>query len=127
MSQSHINRQYTVTLFASMVSYALVLVLSLSWLRDNQDSPLRYVIAVLPVFPVIFALIRFMRFLRQIDEMQRRIHFEAFGFSLALTGIITFTVGILENAGLPQFGLIWIFPLQIILWGIGSMLARRRY
>jgi hypothetical protein len=69
----------------------------------------------------------FMTYLRQMDEMLRRIELEAFGFSLGLTAIVTFTLGLLENAGLPRFSLVWVFPMIMIFWGIGKAIAGRRY
>lgn len=111
----------------TLIGYMISLPLSLVLLAAAVDSPLRYGIALLPVVPVIFGLVAFLSYLRSMDELQQRIQLEAFGFSLGCTGLLTFTIGFLENAGLPQPSLIWVFPTMVIFWGIGQFLARRRY
>lgn len=126
--QSKAARQYMTHFSLAMVMYAVALVAAILIINQlDDDNTLRYVVAVLPVIPVLFGFRVFMTFLRQMDELQRQIHFEGFAFSLGLTGIITFTLGFLEMAGLEPIGMIWVFPLSIALWGIGTAIARRRY
>lgn len=121
------DKVYTRRLVLTLIGYMISLPLSLVLLAAAVDSPLRYGIALLPVAPVIFGLVAFLSYLRSMDELQQRIQLEAFGFSLGCTGLLTFTIGFLENAGLPQPSLIWVFPTMVIFWGIGQFLARRRY
>lgn len=121
------DKVYTRRLVLTLIGYMISLPLSLVLLAAAVDSPLRYGIALLPVVPVIFGLVAFLSYLRSMDELQQRIQLEAFGFSLGCTGLLTFTIGFLENAGLPQPSLIWVFPTMVIFWGIGQFLARRRY
>lgn len=121
------NRIYRRRFIISMITYTAV-VLGSGWLLRNMgESPLRALVAILPLIPTIFGMWAFMTFVRQIDEFQRRIHFEAFAFSLGCTGIITFTLGLLENEGVPQLSLTWVLPMIIAFWGIGLAIAERRY
>lgn len=122
------NRKYTTRFTLAMIGYIVALVASLTLLKSMQLEGLaKLVVAVLPVLPILFGFYAFMEHIRSMDELQRKIQFEGFAFSLGATGIITFTVGFLENAGVPNFGLIWVFPLSIALWGIGSAIAAKRY
>lgn len=121
------SSRYFRSFTAAMVAYAVLLFISIPLIGALTDSPLRFAAALLPVVPVLFALRAFLNFLRMSDEMIRSIHFEAFGFSLALTGIVTFSLGFLENAGFPRISLVWVFPMLIVFWGVGRWLASRRY
>ncbi|MEZ4832608.1 MAG: hypothetical protein R2873_11535 [Caldilineaceae bacterium] len=97
------------------------------WALERTDStPLQVVLAVLPVVPLLFALRAFLRFLSRIDELQQRIQPKRLGCRPA-AGLVTITVGFLENAGLPQPSWIWVFPMLIAFWGIGTAIAGRRY
>jgi len=113
---------------SQMVAYAIVLIAS-EWLIKQVQiaNPVRYAIAVIPVIPLLFALAAFLKMLQRMDEMQLRIHVEAFGISLAITGFATFTLGLLENVGIPSPGIIWVFPMMIIVWGIAAFFVSLRY
>jgi hypothetical protein len=41
--------------------------------------------------------------------------------------MLTFAYGFLENAGFPQLSYVFVFPLMIFLWGVGGIIATRRY
>ena len=68
-----------------------------------------------------------MRFFHNMDELQRRIQLEGFAFSFAVTGVVTFSYGCLVNVGFPTISWVYVFPLMIALWGIGTGIATRRY
>jgi hypothetical protein len=82
-------------------------------------------VAALPVLPAIAAMVAFVRFLRTMDELQRRIHFEALVIAFAAAILITFSYGFLETAGLPAIPWIWIAPMMIVLWGVTAGIGRR--
>jgi hypothetical protein len=68
------------------------------------------------------------RGLKQLDEMQQRIQLEALSIAFVGTAILCSTYGFLENAGLPHVewgGFIW--PVMVLLWAIGTVIACRRY
>jgi hypothetical protein len=121
------SRAYVIEFGASMLAYAVVLILSIWLIQQNPDAPWRYAVALAPVVPALFAVFAFVRFLRRMDELQRRIQLEALGLSFGATGILTFAYGFLENVGLPPISFIWIFPAMIALWGLGGALAAARY
>jgi hypothetical protein len=55
------------------------------------------------------------------------IQLEALAFSFALTGVLTFSYGLLAFVGFPAISWVYIFPLMIALWGVGQAVAKRRY
>jgi hypothetical protein len=121
-------KRYTLEFSASMTSYVVVLAGSLAALNAvGGGSPWRWPLALLPVLPGAAALIAFVRRLRAMDELERRIQFEAFGAVCAVTVLVTLTYGFLENAGLPRVSAIWITPLMIGMWGMASAAVSRRY
>lgn len=120
-------RTYLKHFSATMIAYSILLIVSRLLLNTVDNQALRIVIAILPVLPMPFGIWVVMTFVRSLDELQRRIQFEAVAFSMLMTGGITFTLGFLADAGIPQLSLIWVFPMSIGLWGVGQFIAARRY
>ena len=84
--------------------------------------------AIIPIIPVFLALAEMFRVIRGMDELQRRIHVE--GLLLALLGTIAIVlgVGLLQFiAGVPLFGVFWLWIPICVLYGLGVFLGRRRY
>lgn len=121
------DRQYRRDILIVLVAYVGLLVISLSALPRMGDNPLRFGVAVLPAIPILFGVFAYIRFVQRIDELRRRIQLEALAFSVGVTGLLTFALGLLENVGGPQISLVWVFPALVFFWGIGSFLANRRY
>ncbi len=116
-------RRFAIT----MTGYIVFLFGSIYLLERVESQVLSVIIAMLPMIPVFYGMWAYMQWVRNLDEFQQRIQFEAIAFSLGMTGMVTFTIGFLENAGIPQPGLIWIFPMIIMFWQIGLFIATRRY
>jgi hypothetical protein len=125
MNQASKNyaRDFTVT----MIAYAVIIIVSRLILDNLGDTFWRFPIALLPVIPVIFLMLAFMRYLAGIDELQQRIQLQAIGFAAGTTGLLTFAYGFLELVGFPQFSTFFIFPMMIMLWGLGLAYFTRRY
>jgi hypothetical protein len=51
----------------------------------------------------------------------------ATSFSAAVTGLVTFSYGFLENVGFPKFPTFFIFPMLIAIWGISLGYFSRKY
>jgi len=100
--------------------YFAVLFASVSLLR-NFDVPKFWqaVISIVPAVPVVFIILILMSMLKDSDELQQRVNLLAITFSAALTGLLTFSYGFLENIGLPKLPTIAILPMLFVLWGIG--------
>lgn len=114
----------------SMIAYILTLSVSLIGLGFFADYPLnaaRIIVALAPVIPIIFMLLSFLKYLSRIDELQQRIQLLAIGFAAGATSLLTFSYGFLENVGFPPISLLWVFPVMILLWGLGLAFISRRY
>ncbi len=121
------QRKYLLEFGGTMLAYVVILYVSILFLKAYPDSSWRIPMALVPVIPLVFALIAVIRGIRRMDEMQRRIQFEAvaFAFCAAILGSISY--GFLENVGFPPINWIWIGAGMIALWGIGLIFSRRRY
>src|SRR6267378_6273986 len=104
----------------AVLAYLMVLVGSVTVVQANAEADWRYYVALLPVAPAGFVIWLFVRALTRLDELQRRIQIQAFGFSLGGTALITFGYGFLEGAGLPQLSWTYVLPLMALLWGAGT-------
>jgi hypothetical protein len=120
-------KRYAREFVTAMIAYVIVIIISRLVLNNIGDSPWRFAVTLLPVFPVLFLVTGFTRFLSGIDELQQRIQLQAIGFSAGTTGLLTFAYGFLELVGFPHFPLFFVFPMMIILWGIGLSYFSRRY
>jgi hypothetical protein len=107
----------------------VVLILGTRFLLNDLEiaPPLNWLIALLPLLPILYGMYALFYFVRSVDELQRQIQLEAAVFSLFMTGILTFAAGLLEGLGIPQISMLWVFPLLVLMWGIGLCIAKRRY
>lgn len=122
------GKGYLARLGLSMIGYVIVLIISITVLKSMApEDPFRYIVALAPVVPLIFAFFAYIWFVRQVDEMQRRIQFEAVSIGMALTLFITLTLGFLEIAGFPRIDMIWVPAILIFSWGIGVAIVNGRY
>ncbi|RPI90682.1 MAG: hypothetical protein EHM40_17740 [Chloroflexi bacterium] len=121
------SKRYAREFISAMIAYAIVIVVSRLILNNIGDSPWRFIIALLPIFPVLFLVAGFTRYLSGIDELQQRIQLQAIGFSAGTTGLLTLAYGFLELVGFPHFPIFFIFPMMVMLWGLGLSYFSRRY
>ncbi|HKJ37774.1 MAG TPA: hypothetical protein VJ972_03290 [Anaerolineales bacterium] len=128
MKQKTIMRRYMKELFSAMAAYTLILITSLSVLKNYEFTKFwQIVISLSPAIPVTFVILAIMRLLKDSDEMQQRVQLLATSFSAAVTGLITFSYGFLENVGFPKFPTFFIFPMLIAIWGISLRYFSRKY
>jgi hypothetical protein len=111
----------------AMLAYLMVLVGSITVLQANPKAAWRYAVAVLPVIPAALTLWIFVRALSRLDELQKRIQMQAFGFSLGATALLTFGYGFLEGVGMPHLSWTFVLPLMAVLWGAGTAIFTIRY
>ena len=111
----------------AMLAYLMVLVGSVIVVQANQQAGWRYVVVLLPVAPAAFVIWLFVRALARLDELQKRIQMQAFGFSLGSTALLTFGYGFLEGAGLPHLSWTYVLPLMAVLWALGAAIFSWRY
>jgi hypothetical protein len=111
----------------ALLAYLMVLVGSVTVLQANPESDWRYYVAVLPVAPAGLVIWLFVRALGRLDELQKRVQMQAFGFSLGTTALVTFGYGFLEGVGLPHLNWTYVLPLMAVLWALGAAIFRWRY
>jgi hypothetical protein len=121
------EKRYLKEIGGSMAAYIAMMAVSVWMMKGYGGSPLRYLFAVLPVIPSAFAIWAAIRFFRGLDELQRRIQFEAMAFSFLGTCLISLNWGILQRAGLPHPDVVWVTLLLFALYCIGIGIACRRY
>jgi hypothetical protein len=121
------EKRYLKEIGGSMAAFTAMVAVSIWLLKGHENSLQRYLFAMLPVIPSAFAMGAALRFFRGLDELQRRIQFEAIAFSFLGTCLIALNWGILERAGLPHADIIWVTLLMLGLYCVGILIACRRY
>ncbi len=111
----------------AMLAYTIVLPISIALINAHPHAAWRAPVALAPIVPAAFALWAFVRQVRRLDELQRRIQFEALAISFGATGLLTFSYGFLEYVGFPHINLIWVLPLMVALWGVSLVVSSLRY
>lgn len=123
------NKRYRRQMLTWAITYCLVTYASVHTLKNAgiEHFGLRTLIALLPMLPIAWVGILIVRFTRSLDELQRKIQFEAVVFSAVLTGLFTGAYGFMEGVGYPKLDTVWILPMLMVLWVVGQVLGRRRY
>jgi hypothetical protein len=111
----------------ALLAYLMVLVGSVVVVQANREASWRYIVALVPVLPAGFVIWLFVRALSRLDEMQKRIQMQAFGFALGSTALVTFGYGFLEGVGLPHLNWTFVLPLMAVLWALGAVIFTWRY
>jgi len=128
MNPKQAMQRYLKEFFFAMFLYALFLIVSITLLKNYEFSRVwQIVISITPVLPIIFVMIALMRLLKDSDELQQRVNLLATTFSAVLTGLLTFSYGLLENIGFPKMPTFAVFPMLFVLWGIGLGYFTNRY
>lgn len=123
-----VQKRYFKEFGISMGFYVILLIASILVLANFEfPKAVQVVITLIPVAPTIFVVVAVMRALRDVDELQQKIQLYAVTFSAIVTGLITFSYGFLENIGFPHFPSLFVFPLMIALWGIGTGIFSVKY
>jgi len=121
------RKRYLKELASSMAAYTAMVAVSVWLLKGHERSLLGYLFALLPLIPSAFAVWVTIRFFRGLDELQRRIQFEAIAFSFLGTCLVSLNWGVLERAGLPPADVLTVALLLMGLYMIGILIACRRY
>ncbi|WP_065333472.1 hypothetical protein [Tritonibacter mobilis] len=120
--------KYVSLLCLGLIAYAGVLVAAqLRLAQGVDDGAIEVLLSVLPMLPALFICGVVVTGIRDMDELQRKVQFEALALAFAGTALITFTYGFLEGAGFPKLSMFVVWPLMAGLWVIGVMMGRLRY
>jgi hypothetical protein len=129
LASSWVTYKTQIQLGLMFLAFLMVVVGTATVVQANQAVQWRYYIALLPAVPAGLLLWLFLRALGRLNELQKWIQFQAFGFALGATALLTFGYGFLEGAGMPQLNWTLVLPLMVILWALGSagLALRQRY
>jgi hypothetical protein len=121
-------------------AWAVVAVITLNVARIIQrefdvGTPLRAILALAPMVPSFLYIRSIARWIRGLDELQRRIQYEAWFFATTGTLLVATSLQLLFASGVPVFGgrfatgLGWeeMFACVFVLWMLGCVLVNRRY
>ena len=122
------SRKYFFELGGALLLYAALLVGANMLERAIDPSGgLKLAINLVPMIGALAGAWAVMRGLWRLDEMQRRIQFDAIAMSFLGTALITFGWGFAEGAGLPRLQAFAVWPIMGVLWALGMVIAQRRY
>lgn len=121
-------KRYYLELGSALALYVLLLFVA-NWLERALQPTATLLVAInlLPMLGAIVAAWTIMRALRRMDELQRRVQFDAIALSFLGTALITIGWGFAEGAGLPHLRAFAIWPIMGALWGVGTIFAQLRY
>jgi len=120
-------RKYFLECIGAFCLYALILVISLLWLKHHPAAPWKYLIATLPVLPALLIPATVVRYFRRQDELWQKVQLEGMAFGFMAAAVVTTTIGFLENAGLRRPSWLFVWSVMAACWTIGLFRASRRY
>jgi hypothetical protein len=121
------KRRYLVRFLSAMMVYSVFIVITGRTIRHVDPTWAKVLLALLPLIPIGVALSEILRFVASLDELQRRLQFEAVATAGVLTCMLTFTWGMLEMAGFPKLPIVLVTPLFSTAYGFGVWRASRKY
>jgi hypothetical protein len=116
--------------FAISLALLLGLVIGVSTILERAElsAPVRIGLALLPVAAYVACLVSYLGLIRQTDELQRRVHLEALAIAFPSTAVLVFAAEYMRKAGLiSQFKPDYVLVAMLVLWGVGFLVAWRRY
>ncbi len=121
------KRRYMIRFLSAMGVYSVLIMISGSTIRHVDPTWAKVLLALLPIVPIGVALSELLRFVASLDELQRRLQFEAVATAGVLTCMLTFAWGMLEMAGFPKLPIVLVTPLFSAAYGFGVWRATRKY
>jgi hypothetical protein len=123
------GRRYLREFFPAMLAYVLIMFLIWPMEQHVHHVAARVAIALLPMVPVAFVVRAMVRLVLASDELERRIQLEAISIASLTVGLLAFSAGFLQAAGLLHLeaGLMLVLPALFGVYGLASWWARRRY
>ncbi len=123
-------RRYQRRVMVAVSIYVVGLVAAIgAHVQLHPTGGLAYAIALAPALPVVAVIAIMGLYMREeTDEFQRTIHAE--GALWATGGLLSAATvwGFLEMFGLaPHLEVWWAFPVWAVMFGVGQIIARRRY
>jgi hypothetical protein len=112
MHERKILFRYLVEMLVVFSLYALVLVLVHRFGFPMHKGIARTLVLISPMAPPLLMIVVVMRYFRRVDEYMRLRILENWALTAAITAMLTFTYGFLENAGFPRLSMFTVFPMM---------------
>jgi len=119
--------------FAPPMAIYLVLLMGMPKLISSVNPTwIKMLLSFLPLLPVTWAMIELVRHVARLDELQRRLHFEAGGIAALLTCFLMFCWGLVELwgvtelAGLPRLNGVAVMPIFLVIFVFRYWKTRRQ-
>jgi ABC-type cobalamin transport system permease subunit len=123
-----VTRPYLIELMAAMLTYGVLLAISLFILVPApRDAAWRTPVALLPMLGALGVLAAVVRAYRRMDELDRRLLLEGIGISFAGTALLTFAYGFLETVGFPRLSWFFVWGIMGALWLGAALVNKWRY
>lgn len=108
--------------------YAVLLAASI-WAQVAWEPTggLLIALALTPMAGCAVVLWAVMRAVQYMDELERRVQFEALAFAFVGTAFLTFGWGFAEVVGAPKLPAFGVWPIMAALWFAGTIASGRRY
>lgn len=117
--------RYFLELGLSLIAYGVTLAYSLTLMSNEVSWPV--LVSLMPVVPALVVGWVIIRGVRKMDELQRKIQFEAIVLAFAATALLTFSYGFLENVGFPKISMFVVWPMMASFWVLGTAIGNIRY
>jgi hypothetical protein len=114
-----LGRYYVELLVATLVYIALSIA-CVRLIPTIHDPVRRGLAGLAPAIGIALILIAIVRWVRCADEFQRARLLESFAVVAAITGLWTWTYGLLEVAGFPRLSMFWVWGVMVAVWLIWS-------
>jgi|SRR5579859_6488504 len=110
-----------------VLAFLMVMVGCVTVVQANPAVVWRYYVVALPLAPAAFLTWLFVRSLGRLNDLQKWIQIQAFGFAMGMTALVTFGYGFLEGTGMPYLNSVFVLPLMAILWGLATAALALKY
>ena len=122
------SKKYMIRFWIGMGLYVVVLFACFGTLDRMGQTPLAYIVALLPTVPALYGMVNLFQLVRGGDELEHTIQFESVMITAFLAILFAFTWGLLEYADLvPNMPTFLFAPGMIAAWGIVQGIVRSRY
>jgi hypothetical protein len=94
---------------------------------DHLTGSARVTVAVLPMIGILIIVAALVRFTLRADEFQRQTILVSAAIAGVACLVVTMTLGLLENAGLPRLPMTLVWIILLLAFGVAMPFVRRRY
>lgn len=128
MTPDQLRRRHQLEVLIGGLAYTAVLIGSIMLLKRGVTGPLRIALAISPMVPAAFVIWSVFRQVTRMDELQRRIHTEAFAIAAAGSAFLGLTYTFLEGSvGFPAVGSWWAWVSVALIYALARAWLGRRY